>query len=150
MMRGYWGDEIKTNNSIKPVTINGKTGKYYFTGDLVCVDPDGNIKYVGRKDNMVKTRGFRVELGEIESALNKHDEVDLSAVFPVPDEFIGNRLYAFIQSESNGNLYHENLVKHCSKFLPSYMVPETFKVIDNFPKTSTGKIDRQKLKTMIE
>ena len=74
----------------------------YRTGDLVTQDEDGNYIYLGRQDGMVKTRGYRVELGEVEAALYEHPAIHEAVVLPVPDELLGSRLRAVISRDGTG------------------------------------------------
>ena len=73
---------------------------------------------------MVKTRGFRVELGEIETTLYRHTAVHKAAVVAVPDEKIGHRLSAFLALNQGQALSVDEVEKHCGRFLPTYMIPE--------------------------
>ena len=75
------------------------TSSAYRTGDLVTLDEEGNYVFLGRRDGMVKTRGYRVELGEVEAALYAHPAIREAVVLPVPDELLGNRLRAVISAE---------------------------------------------------
>jgi amino acid adenylation domain-containing protein len=111
------------------------------TGDYGRRLADGNIAYHGRMDNMVKTRGYRVEIGEIESAISSYDGVDEVAVIAKHHEKYGNTLHAFISfSKSSGNI--DLLIEYIKTKIPSYMVPFEFVKLDVLPKTSTGKVDR--------
>ena len=73
----------------------------YRTGDLVTLDDEGNYVFLGRRDGMVKTRGYRVELGEVEAALYAHPAIREAVVLPVPDELLGNRLRAVISADGS-------------------------------------------------
>jgi amino acid adenylation domain-containing protein len=118
--------------------------RLYKTGDLARFLPDGNIEYLGRGDQQVKIRGFRVELGEIENALTKHTAVQ-QAVVTVWEDVPGNkRLVAYILSKED-DLDIQELRKYLAKSLPEYMVPGTFSVVQRFPLTPSGKVDRRNL-----
>lgn len=146
--QGYWGDPEKTakgfvSNHLQPYYQETA----YRTGDLVVLAEDReNWIFVGRRDHMVKSRGYRIELGEIEAALYAHKGVKEAAVIAIPDELIGSRLKAFVvfqETNGNGNGASVNDLKaYCAQKLPSYMVPETLEVMDELPKTSTGKVNR--------
>jgi amino acid adenylation domain-containing protein len=138
VMRGYWGDAERTARVLRS---NSGT-RAYLTGDLVRVGPDGAIEFGGRRDSQIKTRGYRVELGEIEVALNAHEDVVECAVVAVPDELATNRLKAFVVAEG---LQAADLSSWCRQRLPRYMVPDEFELRDDLPKSSTGKIDRRRL-----
>ena len=143
---GYWGLAEKTaqvfvRNHRQPAFDD----RVYRTGDIVTQAKDGNYYFVGRRDHMVKSRGYRIELGEIEQVLHQHDKVKEAAVIPIPDEEIGARLQAFVAHHDRVELHAEELHAFCLARLPFYMVPETFRISGELPKTSTGKTDRQAL-----
>jgi len=143
VMQGYWGDPEKTRRLLVPNPIAASFDELVCrTGDLVTIDADGNYLYMGRRDGMIKTRGYRVELGEIEAAIYSHPAVKEAVVVPVPDELIGNRIHAFISPQSDLSLTREEIVAHCGSKLPRYMVPDTVSFMKSLPKTSNGKMDR--------
>jgi acyl-coenzyme A synthetase/AMP-(fatty) acid ligase len=117
------------------------------SGDLVTLDEEDNYIFLGRQDHMVKSRGFRIELAEIETALYHHPEIKEAAVVAIPDEMVGNRLKAFVVMDSNSQCGSIELKNFCSKRIPKYMIPETIDFLETLPKTSTGKIDRPQLMT---
>ena len=149
LMRGYWDDPEKTALKIRPVTLEGREDLYYFTGDLVQKRPDGNLVYINRRDHMVKVRGFRVELGEVETALYRHPAITKAAVAAIPDEKVSHRLIAFVSLQSETVLSPDDIEKHCAQLLPAYMIPEKFIFLNELPLSSTGKIDREALKKRI-
>ena len=143
LMRGYWGQPAKTREALVPHPFRTEYEELvYRTGDLVTLQPDGNYAYVGRRDSMVKIRGYRVELGEVESALYRHPAVAEAAVLPVPDELLGSRLRAVITADPAAGLTREDVLEHCRRWLPGYMVPEVVDFREALPRTSTGKVDR--------
>ena len=118
---------------------------FYRTGDLVQQLPDGNFKYLGRKDRQIKTRGYRVELDEIEVVLLAHAGVDEAAVFAVPDGQGSNVIEACVILKPGGAFTPAQLIEYLAGRLPPYAVPTQLTVADDFPRTSTGKIDRRSL-----
>jgi acyl-coenzyme A synthetase/AMP-(fatty) acid ligase len=98
---------------------------------------------------MVKRRGFRVELGEIEVALNNHPDVGEAAVVARSDSDGQLSVEAFIAWSASGEPSILQMKKYCSGALPSYMVPDRFRFLPSLPKTSTDKIDYQKLKELV-
>jgi acyl-coenzyme A synthetase/AMP-(fatty) acid ligase len=109
----------------------------------VTLEPDGNYAYLGRLDSMVKIRGYRVELGEVETALYQHPAIAEAAVLPVPDELLGSRLRAVVTVNGEAaEVTRENVLEHCRQWLPSYMVPDIVEFRAALPRTSTGKVDR--------
>lgn len=146
VMLGYWGDPIKTTQRLIPCPESLASGAYaYRTGDIVRRDEDGNYLFAGRRDHMVKSRGYRIELGEIEAALLGHEGVHEAAVIAIPDAEIGAQLEGYIVPHHGVELVESDLRQHCLHVLPRYMLPERFHVVQAFPRTSTGKIDRQAL-----
>jgi amino acid adenylation domain-containing protein len=143
LMRGYWGQPAKTREVLVQSPFRPECDEsVYRTGDLVSLDPAGNYIYVGRRDSMVKIRGYRVELGEVEAALYRHPAIREVAVLPVPDELLGSRLRAIVIADDSGKLVRQSVLDHCRQWLPSYMVPDVLEFREAMPRTSTGKVDR--------
>ncbi|HEX2820576.1 MAG TPA: amino acid adenylation domain-containing protein [Streptosporangiaceae bacterium] len=143
LMRGYWGQLAKTSEALVPNPFRaGSDELVYRTGDLVTLEPDGNYAYLGRRDSMVKVRGYRVELGEVEATLHRHPAIREAAVLPVPDELLGSRLLAVVTADGAGDLTREGVLDHCRLWLPEYMVPDLVEFREELPRTSTGKVDR--------
>jgi len=141
---GYWCDEEKTLDKFIQEPENSLfRSTVYKTGDIVRTDEEGNYLFVGRKDHMIKSRGYRIELSEIELVLTSHQLVRQAVVIAIPDDLIGNKIIAYVASAEWNNMDIHDLLKYCSRFLPKYMVPEVIEIIENLPKTSTGKIDRK-------
>ncbi len=143
LMRGYWGQQAKTSEVLVPNPLRASGDELvYRTGDLVTLEPAGNYVYLGRRDSMVKIRGYRVELGDVEAALYRHPAIREAAVLPVSDELLGSRLRAVIIADAGSNLTREDALDHCRQWLPSYMVPDVVEFREALPRTSTGKVDR--------
>lgn len=147
LMSGYWGDVEKTARALRPNLLRPYiTGdRVMATGDRVVMSAAGDLEYVGRRDNMVKSRGYRVELGEIEAALYRHPLVREAAVVAVPDDLLTSRLRAFVVSSDGAAPTESELQEFCRHHVPRYMVPETIAVRAELPRTSTGKVDRRVL-----
>ena len=146
LMRGYWGQPAKTGEVLIQSPFRSEYDELvYRTGDLVTRDPDGNYVYLGRQDSMVKIRGYRVELAEVEAALYRHPAIAEVAVLPVPDDLLGSRLRAVITGDAAGQLTRESVLEHCQQWLPGYMVPDVIEFRAALPRTSTGKVDRAAL-----
>jgi amino acid adenylation domain-containing protein len=120
-------------------------GRLYKTGDLVRRRPDGTIAFVGRADNQVKIRGLRVELGEIEAALASYPAVAQAVVTVISDPAGGKQLAAYVRPAPGGAPAPAELRDHLSDLLPGYMVPSYLMVVDEFPLTRHGKIDKATL-----
>ncbi|HJT58905.1 MAG TPA: AMP-binding protein, partial [Ktedonobacteraceae bacterium] len=143
LMQGYWGQAEKTEKVLVRNPFQPHFPELvYKTGDIVTLDAAGNYVYLGRRDGMIKTRGYRVELGEIEAVLYGHPAIQEVAVFSVPDEVLGNRLRAVISPSEGSVLTREEILTFCSRQLPHYMIPDLVEFRDALPKTSTGKTDR--------
>lgn len=151
MMQGYWGrPDLNQRAFYRRKVFMGYEDTFYRTGDLVQVQSDGNYKFLGRKDRQIKTRGYRVELDEIEVTLLSHDQVEETAVFPVADGEGSNRIEAAVILRNGAATTSADLANHLKTRLPWYAVPVKIELVDAFPRTSTGKIDHQKLQQRVE
>jgi amino acid adenylation domain-containing protein len=139
VMHGYWHDPGKTAGALS--TEGGQ--RFYRTGDLVRRRADGELLFAGRRDNQIKTRGYRVELGEIEAALNAIDVVVEAVVIAVPDEAITNRLKAYVVTSEP--IAEGRLIRLSRERLPGHMIPDEIEIRPELPKSSTGKVDRRAL-----
>lgn len=141
MSLGYLNrPELTSEKFIENPIVNGEI--IYKTGDLVRWLEDGNIDYIGRIDDQVKIRGFRIELGEIESRLREFDEIYDSTV--ISKIVNGDKvLCAYLISKDIVNF--RELRKKLMLHLPEYMIPSYFTVMEEFPKTNSGKLDRKAL-----
>jgi acyl-coenzyme A synthetase/AMP-(fatty) acid ligase len=150
-MRGYWGQPEKTNRGFfRRKSFDYLEDIFYRTGDLVQLMPDGNYKYLGRKDRQIKTRGYRVELDEIEVALLAHASVEEAAVYPVPDGQGSNLIEAAIRPKAGVTLTSSEVIGHLAGRLPPYAIPVKLNILEDFPRTSTGKIDRRELQARFQ
>lgn len=143
VMLGYWGLPERT----AAVRVQNPLHADYAdpchrTGDRVRIQPDGSFIFLGRRDHMIKTRGYRVELGEVEAALLSHPAVREAGVVALPDEDVGAKLYAAVSPEEGMTVTHEELVPYLLEKLARYAVPERTLVLADLPVTSTGKLDR--------
>lgn len=146
VMEGYWNLPERTAVAF----VTDETGRsWYRTGDVVYQDMDGNYIYVSRRDRMVKKRGYRVELGEIEAGLYRHPAVREAAVIALMDEDAGVRIKAFLSCKGESRPSLIELKRFCADNLPAYMIPDLFSVHDVLPKTSTDKINYQELTKMV-
>ena len=144
--RGYLNREDLTNKKFidNPFKDNSKL---YCSGDLGKVLPNGELEYMGRIDNQIKIRGFRVEIGEIEAKLRENINIKDAVVLPKVENGT-NSLYAYIIFNNRVNI--SEIRKSLSKELPYYMIPSYFIEIDKIPYTSNHKIDRKKLLSIEE
>jgi acyl-coenzyme A synthetase/AMP-(fatty) acid ligase len=141
VMMGYWNRPERTEASFLP----GQPGpsRWYRTGDLV-VEGKSGYTFVGRRDRMVKRRGHRVELGEVEAGLYKHPAVIEAAAVAFEDDN-GVRIEAFLVCGPQSRPSIIEFKKFCSEVLPASMGPDRFHFPASLPKTSTDKIDYQRL-----
>jgi amino acid adenylation domain-containing protein len=149
VMRGYWGQIDMTQRGFyRRNVFSDYEDIFYRTGDLVQLQPDGNYKYLGRKDRQIKTRGYRVELDDIEVALLSHDHVEEAAVYPIPDGQGSNLIEAGVIPKNGTNLTPSDLLDHLALRLPTYALPVKISIMSDFPRTSTGKINRRELQAL--
>ena len=140
---GYWGDLERTSAAI---LTDPDGGRWYRTGDLVRMGPEGEYRFRGRRDHQVKVRGYRVELGEVESAIHADDRIGEACVVAVSDDRRGHDLVAFVAPAPGVSLQPVDVKRIVAARLPRYMVPATVHVeAERLPSTSTGKIDRAAL-----
>ncbi|ACM21294.1 acyl-CoA synthetase, AMP-forming [Geotalea daltonii FRC-32] len=148
VMQGYWKRPEETAKTFKPGRYRGETLLY--TGDLFTMDEEGFLYFVARKDDLIKTRGERVSPKEIENCLCSLPGIVEAAVIGVPDEILGQAIKAFLVTGKEARLTQDDVLKHCSKNLESFMVPKYLEFHEILPKSASGKIDKKKLKTMTE
>ncbi|WP_165226840.1 amino acid adenylation domain-containing protein [Aquisphaera insulae] len=146
VMRGYFG---RPDLTALAFFEDAAGGRWYRTGDLVIDDGTGCFRFHGRRDRMVKKRGYRIELGEIESALYRHDGVDRAAVVAKADD-AGLSIAAFVALKPAAKKSIIAMKRHCTTYLPHYMVPDSITFLSSLPATSTDKVDYQRLKTLAE
>ncbi|MGE5215803.1 MAG: non-ribosomal peptide synthetase, partial [Chloroflexota bacterium] len=145
LARGYLNRPDLTAEKFIPDPFGKREGRLYKTGDVARYLPNGNIQFLGRRDNQVKVRGFRIELGEIETILGQYPTVR-QAVVVASEEVAGDKqLIAYIVTDREGSFSIDELRSFMKNKLPSYMVPSTFVVLDSLPLTPNGKVDRKAL-----
>jgi amino acid adenylation domain-containing protein len=137
---GYWRRPDLTAKAFPP-TENGNGVRMYRTGDLGRMRADGLLEYAGRKDFRVKVRGYTIEVAEVESALLEARGVKSVVVMARQDERGDQRLVAYLVRSGEPPTPAE-LREHLAERLPDFMVPSAFVVLDAFPVTTTGKLDR--------
>jgi amino acid adenylation domain-containing protein/non-ribosomal peptide synthase protein (TIGR01720 family) len=143
--RGYLNSPEMTGERFIPDPF-AEGGRMYRTGDLACWLPDGDVKFFGRKDHQIKIRGYRVELGEIESYLHRHEQIKDAVVTAREESESGNKfLCAYVAFKEEYTLSVPELREYISRELPDYMIPSHFVLLDDFALTAGGKIDRQNL-----
>ena len=146
LARGYLNRPDLTAEKFIPNPFSSVEGaRLYKSGDLVRYLADGNIEFLGRIDHQVKVRGFRIELGEIEAVLVDHPNI-LDVVAVVREDKPGDkRLVAYLISDGDHELTVGELRAYLRDLLPDYMIPSAFMILDEFPLTPNGKIDKKAL-----
>jgi len=143
---GYWQrDELTAEKFIRDPFADDPAARLYRTGDRARFRPDGNLEYLGRTDDQVKWRGFRIEPGEIEAALATYESVQQAAVLLREDTPGDKRLIAYLVAEDRQTIDEQVIIAFAKKRLPDYMVPSAFVILDSMPLTPSGKIARRKL-----
>jgi amino acid adenylation domain-containing protein len=146
MMKGYWGrPDLNQKAFYRRPVFDQYEDVFYRTGDLVQRQEDGNYRFLGRKDRQIKTRGHRVELDEVENLLSTHSQIEEAAVYAVPDDEGSLRLEGAVLLRNNSECTEADLKKHLTGLLPAYAVPAKILVVTEFPRTTSGKIDRRAL-----
>ncbi|MRX56179.1 amino acid adenylation domain-containing protein [Bacillus idriensis] len=143
LARGYLNlDELTAESFIPNPFIPGE--RIYRTGDLAILLANGEISYLGRKDEQIKIRGYRIEIGEIESTIMKFPKIDQVAVLINKDKEDTKYLTAYLVTSSPTTV--KELRNYLKEQLPDYMIPLIFKRLDSMPLNSNGKLDRKKIK----
>lgn len=138
---GYLNDDRRTARTRLRPQPSGPV--YYRTGDLARLDSAGRLVLLGRRDQMFKSRGFRVEPGDIEGTLLRHPSVTQASAFPVPDGDASVLVHAAVTA--GADVDERALRRWCLERLPGHLVPERVHVVPAMPATATGKVDRRAL-----
>lgn len=153
---GYWNRPAETAKVFRamPEALKksqvGEKSPAVWSGDTVKKDEDGFLYFVGRRDAMIKTSGYRVSPEEIEEVFYQVEQVQSAAAIGIPDDVIGQAILVCIElktcaKNNDPDLIKSELKKHCRRTLPSYLVPKEFVICDVLPKNANGKIDRGEL-----
>ncbi len=146
LARGYLGQPALTAERFIPHPFSREPGaRLYKTGDLVHSFPDGNLVYLGRIDTQIKLRGFRIEIGEIETTLRQHKQIRDAVVVVQRQEVGEERLVAYVVPEEHFEVTSSELRLFLKQSLPEYMLPAIFVPLEHLPLTSNGKVDLQRL-----
>lgn len=146
VVREYLNNDVQTKSHF--IWHEGMQQKLYRTGDLGRYMSDGNIEFCGRKDNQLKIRGFRVELGEIEKTLLAHESVKKALVIAFDNDKLGKQIGAYVvleQTSQDIDFTVSSLKEYLVSHLPYYMQPRGIQVLDEIPLTANGKVDRRSL-----
>ena len=147
--REYLNRSDQTASRFIPNPFSAEAGaRLYRTGDLVRYLNNGRLEFLGRNDTQVKVRGFRIEVGEVESVLKQHPAVAQVAVVATPDDAGHKRLVAYVVAARGRTPTSEELRNHLRARLPEYMVPAAFLMLDRLPLSRSGKVNRRALPAM--
>lgn len=144
VMRGYWEKPEATAEKLKPGPLPGEYVLY--TGDYCRLDEEGYLYFVGRMDDIIKSRGEKVAPKEVEQALYNIRGVRDAAVIGVPDEILGQAVKAFVVLENGVTLTEKDIQRECQARLENFMVPKYVEIVPDLPKTATGKIKKTDLR----
>lgn len=140
VMLDYW--ELP-EQSARAFHVDAAGRRWYRTGDVVKMESDGNFTFLGRRDRMVKRRGYRIELAEIEAALHRHPQLSEAATIAIPDAEAGVKIIACLAADPAAKPSIVQLKQFCAQHLPAYMNPDQFRFFEKLPRTSTDKLDYQ-------
>jgi acyl-CoA ligase (AMP-forming) (exosortase A-associated) len=147
---GYWGNPDATNQVLKPNPLLppelGDVERVCYSGDLVKTDDEGFLYYVGRRDAMIKSSGFRISPTEVEEVVFQSGQVRHAAAIGIPHEILGQAVKVFVVPGNGKPIDEKELITFCEDRMPRYMVPKAVEVIDELPKTSSGKVDYPSLR----
>jgi long-chain acyl-CoA synthetase len=141
VMRGYWNAVDETAKTFRAGKRLGEILLY--TGDLFRRDEQGFLYFVGRKDDMIKSKGERISPKEIENILCGIDGIAEAAVIGVPDEIMGSAIKAFVIKHKDAQLTEKEVINYCTLNLEPFMVPKYLEFMETFQKTPSGKIDKK-------
>lgn len=147
VMRGYWAKPEETARVLKPGKYPGELVLY--TGDLFRMDEEGYLYFVARKGDMIKSRGARISPKEIEQCLCSMEGVAEAAVIGAPHEILGESIVAYVRPHDGIRLQAKEITAYCKTRLEDFMVPHEVRLIDSFPKTASGKIDKLALREFV-
>lgn len=143
VMRGYWNAPEQTEGMISSSDANGE--RVLCTHDLFTTDEDGDLYFVSRSDEMIKTRGEKVSPIQVENVLFALPGVKEAAVVGVPDEHLGEAIRAYVVREEGSSLKEAQVVRACREQLEAFAVPHEVRFVDDLPKTPSGKVRRKSL-----
>lgn len=148
LTKGYWNrPELNAAAYLMLAGAGYFPDVYFRTGDWVSRDTDGTLHFLGRADRMIKVRGQRVELDEVESVLASHPAVFEAAVFSIADQQGSQEIIAAVSTKNAQPTDDAAIARYARTRLPAYAIPAHIKLLDNLPHNSSGKIDRKRLAT---
>lgn len=148
VMQGYWKDPELTARVYRTDPQTGQ--RWLYSGDLFRVDEEGYLYFLGRKDDMIKTRGERVSPKEIENLLCQMPGIAEAAVIGLPDPILGQVPAAFVVLQPNVSILPPQILQFASQSMEHFMVPKQVTILDSLPKTPNGKVDKKQLRNFQE
>jgi len=145
VMKGYWELPEETDKVLKPGPLPGE--KVLHSGDLFRSDEEGYLYFVGRKDDIIKTRGEKVSPREIEDVIYGVDGVAEVAVIGVPDPVLGNAIKAIVCLRPGATVTQKEILSRCRERLEDFMIPKLVEFQASLPKTDSGKISKRMIPT---
>lgn len=139
IMQGYWRNDAATAQVLRPGPNPWE--RVLHTGDLFRADDEGFLYFVGRKDDIIKTRGEKVAPKEVEAVLHAHPGIAEAVVTGIADPVLGHAIAAIVVV-SDETLTEDAIIRHCAVSLEDFMVPKMVEIRDTLPKTDTGKVSR--------
>jgi amino acid adenylation domain-containing protein len=143
VMRGYWEKPEATAIRYRADKISGE--RVCYSGDLFRMDEEGYFYFVGRTDDIIKSRGAKVAPKEIENILFELPDVIEAAVVGVSDSVLGQAIKAFVVLQSGSQLTGPDILRHCRSSLEEHMIPQIIKICETLPKNASGKIQKTEL-----
>jgi acyl-CoA ligase (AMP-forming) (exosortase A-associated) len=145
---GYWGRPEESAAILRPHPYASAHGvRVCYSGDLAKMDEEGYFYFVGRKDTMIKTTGYRVSPTEVEEVLMSAGGLSQAAVIGLPDPVAGEKVHAVVVAAPDADVNVEYILAHCARELPPYMVPRAVDVVAALPRSPNGKVDYTRLRT---
>lgn len=145
-LKGYWENDDATHAALRPGTY--PWDRVFHTGDLFREDEDGYLYYVGRIDDIFKSRGEKISPKEIENTLYMLPSITEATVFGVPHPMLGNAIVAVLSTSADAAPTTNEIKRHCASHLEDFMVPTYVELRDELPKTDSGKIDRRRIREL--
>jgi amino acid adenylation domain-containing protein len=144
VMKGYWERPEETERVLRPGPLPGE--RVLYSGDIFRMDDEGYLYFIGRKDDLIKTRGEKVSPKEVEDVIYKLPAIAEAAVVGVTDPILGQVVKAVVTLKPGVSITSLDVRRHCVSHLEDFMVPKIVEIRDVMPKTGTGKIDKSGLK----
>ncbi len=142
---GYWGQPELTAKVLRPHPFSdlgaGNGERVCYSGDLVTMDEDGFLYFTGRRDNMIKSSGFRISPSEVEEVLFQSGMLREAAVIGIPDGTLGDIIKAYVAPRDGASIDPDTLLGFCAERMPRYMIPKSIQIMQSLPKAPNGKVD---------